>query len=430
MSAEAELGRSAEAHGRSASGSGGLFAICARWVTGGRRIHLVVLLALIVLVAVLAGNRDRYRKADFHLYYQWWSEFARRTDPWQPPPAAAGQARSTVCNYTPPFVVFFSPLALLGRRAAFWVWQVFQVAALIGAIVLLALELRPRPGPRGVAAAVALALLYPQVHATLHGAQTALILLLLATAAWVLSRHRRDAAAGLALAIAVLLKAYPAAVGGYFLFRRRLGVVGWLGVFVIAGILATGLQRWREFFTDGIPTFNGYLTQERMVAVLCNVYQLPLHFSRTPFSLPLAIGISGAVILVLVALAAWATMLAVRDEPEVDGLCFGMWLAVALLAAPISYDHELPLLLPIFVFAFAGIMRGHKTPRVASALLVIAIAFAIVPVFWEWLRYFQLYCLSALATFAVAVIMVRTWSDEAQRPRAARMKGVNANALP
>lgn len=387
----------------------GVFPAIAQWFSR-RRVYALGVLALLVIAAVLIGNHKRYRRWDFVIYYSWWADIGHGIDPWQPPPPVAGQPRPTPCNYTPPYVVWFSPLAGVGMRPAFWIWESLQLAGLIGAIVLLAKELRPRPGPRGLIAAVAVTLLYPQVHDTLHAAQPALLLLFFACAAWVLSRHRRDAAGGLMFAMAVLLKAYPAAAGGYFLFRHRFRFIAWLAGFFAIGVVLSGLRRWLEFLHEAGPSLNGFLIQERMVAMLPNVYQLPLHLSSAPWPLPVVAALSLAAILVLIALAAWATGSASHDA-EVDGLCFGLWLEVALLAAPISYDQELPLLLPIYLFAFAALLRGRKTPKIASALMVTAVLFTIAPVFWEWLRHFQIFFLAALATFAAALIMIRSWSN-------------------
>lgn len=403
----------------------------AGWLIAGWRLRLLAALAVAVLGAVLIGNRGRYDRWDFVTYYSWWSEVDHGIDPWRPAEAHSAQSTVQQCNYTPFFVLVLSPLGRFHIRTAFWLWQAFQVLSLIATMALLGYELAPRAGPSPMVAAAALALLFPPVHETLHAGQTALLLLFLATAAWLLARRSRPAAAGLMLALGALLKAYPAALGGYFLFRRRFDVVAWAIVFFVLGVAGSEPRRWAEFFVYGVPRAHTFYLHDRAVAILCNVYQFPLHFWRTGFSPAVAVGITIAACLTLIVLAARATANA-PDDVEVDGLCFGLWLAVALLAAPISFNHELPLLLPIYVFAAAALLRGRRTPPIAFVLMIAAIAFAVIPLFAEWLRHFQFYCLSALATFGAAVIMVRAWTGDgrAGSQPSIEMKGSIIDALP
>src|SRR5260370_32280424 len=114
-------------------------------------------------------------------------------------------------------------------------------------------EMRPRPNSTITVLAIALALLYPPVHATLHGAQTAFLLLLTLTASWLLARRSRPAAAGLTLALATVLKAFPGAVGGYFFFRRRFDVLGWAILFAVLSIIGAGVGPWRVGFLYSPP---------------------------------------------------------------------------------------------------------------------------------------------------------------------------------
>lgn len=415
---------------------GRVFPAIARWFTTGR-IYLLGLFALAVLAAVLIGNRGRDQRWDFVIYYAWGSELNRGIDPWRPPPLAqAGRPYVGQCNYTPPSVLLFGLLARLSIPAAFWLWEALEVLSLIVATALLTHEIVPRAGPPTIVAAVALTLIFPPVHATLHAGQNALLLLLLMAAAWVLSRRSHPAAAGLLLAVATLLKAYPAAVGGYFLFRGRFKVIAWASGFTIAGLLASGLERWWEFMVYGVPIFKQVLLRYRdqMVSLLANIYQFPLHFSHSTFAYNTAFNISLAASLVLIALAAWATFRA-PDDAEADGLCFGMWLAVALLAAPMSYDHELPLLLPVYLFVGAALLRGRRVPVTATVFFCLAIALAIGPVIRLWLQDYQVYCLSALATFVSAFILARSWSRQrpesmgSRRQRAAANIGQPAGAI-
>ena len=80
-------------------------------------------------------------------------------------------------------------------------------------------------------------------------AQLTPMLLALLCASWFCARWERPAAAGLWLALAALLKLYPAAAGGYFLFGRRWRALGWTIGFFAAGVLLTNPARWIELVT-------------------------------------------------------------------------------------------------------------------------------------------------------------------------------------
>ncbi len=158
------------------------------------------LLATVALVASLYGNRERYHRADFQLYYAWWSEFRSGLNPYRLPrsviaSAIPGGTIAGFCNYTPAFVVLLSPLAALAQQPAYWTWLAVQLAALVLSLILLARELDPPPDGAAMLWIVALAFLFPHVHGTLHGAQPAFLLLLLLTASWILDRRSRPALA-------------------------------------------------------------------------------------------------------------------------------------------------------------------------------------------------------------------------------------------
>ncbi len=211
------------------------------------------------------------------------------------------------------------------------------------------------------------------------------------------------------IALAALLKAYPGAVGGYFLFRRRFRAVGWAVLFGILGVLATGLDRWRDYFAYGAPTVGVNLLRNRLVAVLPNLYQLQLALfcpsARCPVWLS-TIALAIAIDLSIVAAAAIVTARAPRDS-GVQGLCFGIWLIVALLLSPISWDHELPLMLPAYLFLIAALVRQRATNRAVVTLLVAGLGGSMLPFFAPWFLHLHLYLLSTLAICAAACIQTR-----------------------
>src|SRR6185437_8261650 len=107
----------------------------------------------------------------------------------------------------PTFLLCFKPLARLPLAEAFWLWTALNFAALV---VSLALLLRDSGvGTWTALALVALALLYPPVgEHFFYGQNKILVLLMLVLLMrWMADGH--DAAAGLILGIAVLLRGFP-----------------------------------------------------------------------------------------------------------------------------------------------------------------------------------------------------------------------------
>src|SRR5208282_2360971 len=108
---------------------------------------------------------------------------------------------------TPTWGLFLIPLTFLSPENAYWTWQALNMLALAGALLLLIGDL----GPGGVDgwAMAALMVLYPPIAIGISRGRGEMILLFLFALALVAIRRRRDTAAGVALAIAALLRAYP-----------------------------------------------------------------------------------------------------------------------------------------------------------------------------------------------------------------------------
>jgi Glycosyltransferase family 87 len=383
----------------------------------------LVALALIALGASLYGNRDRFDRADFRLYYAWWSEWREGINPWQPSQAALrldapGHPVVGYCDYTPFWVIALSPFGWPAEHTAYWIWIAFQLAALVAAVLLLAGEARPPPeGVTGLTAVVALALLYPPVHVILHGAQPATMLLLVVAAAWWLDRRGKPAAAGLMLASVALLKAYPAAIGGYFLFRRRLRTIAWAAALGAAGILLTGLGRWREFLLMSSASAIRMSYQPRMVGVWPNVsLALRQLFGVVDPRAAANLALTGVIDAAIIFGASIATARA-GDDSNSQGLCLSLWIVVALLLSPMSWDHEMTLMIPVYIFAAARVIEAPARPR-GAALIASCLALSMVPFLFKRLMNLHLLFISVLGTFAGLCVLAV--ASEMPRARATR----------
>jgi hypothetical protein len=371
-----------------------------------------------ILLHALYQNRLRYRTASFYDYYPWSLELRLGGDPWIPADNPAYRPHPRIphhryCNYPPAFVAAFQPLTLLEARPAYWIWQAVLLASLAGATLMLVGELRPR-GLAAYLLALAAVLMFPETYGALYESEPTFLLLALVVAAWRLDRRDRAAAAGLALAVATLLKMYPGLVGVYFLLRRRWATVGWSIVFALAGLVLSNLRYEYEFLHFGVPVFGRdyWLLQERQVSILAYLRWVAslIHLGPPSGAAALAwLGATAIACLALIAAAARATSQS-RGSGELDAMCLGIWIGAALMISPLAWAHELPLMFPIWLGTTAAIARDADWRNGGVALLAFGLALIYATYFAAPLRRQHLFFIAALATYAGACLAIARWS--------------------
>jgi hypothetical protein len=83
------------------------------------------------------------------------------------------------------------------------------------------------------------------------------------------------------------------------------------------------------------------------------------------------IAITALIDLALLAIAATCTI-AARRRPGLDGLVFGIWVALALLISPLAWIPETLLLLPAYLFATLAAWNGFQRNVSARQFSLIA----------------------------------------------------------
>jgi alpha-1,2-mannosyltransferase len=352
------------------------------------------ILAIIAALSVaqrIRAVQPRYDDADFSFYYGWWTDYSSGGDPWMVQTAKTelrpGLFRPLYCNSPPFFVQVFSPLARFDQKTAFWIWQAVQMICLMAAVLMLARGSDPPLGAAATVIILSILLLSRQFAGTLVMAEVTPTILALLTASWFCSRRERPAAAGLCLALAALVKLYPAAAGGYFLFARRWRALGWaIGCFA-AGVLLTNPSHWIELATMEMPVSYRNVARAELT-VLAFVRKCVAHFAgTTTLAAPMlaVFGFTALIDLALLAIAAAATITS-RRRADLDPLLFGLWVALALLMSPLAWIHEAILLLPLCLFGMLAAWDGFQ-PRDAvrqialisgAALLAICIVTALI----------------------------------------------------
>jgi hypothetical protein len=366
-------------------------------------IALCSVVGLLLIAHVLYENRLRYDQMAFNDYFEWWSEFNHGVNTWR-----------QGCNYTPLFIVLFAPLARLDHQVAYWIWQSLQVAALLAAVVLVLSQLRPPAAAKITAGLAVLVLLLPYLlFGTFYESEPTSMLLFILVASWVLANHRRPALAGLMLALATLLKVYPAVAGGYFLFRRRFDVIVWSAVWCAVGLAFSGPTLWREaLFSGALPYFNApdWARDERALAILLNAYSAVAALKLPPASQALwALAVYVLLAACTFAAAAWVTS-RFTGSRDVDGICFSLWLLTSLLVSPIAWNHELTLILPLYMFVAAYLTQHPEfISTLETGLFSSATLGFVIPYYSTQVRHAHIYFIALLIQYTAALMIIHSW---------------------
>jgi hypothetical protein len=127
----------------------------------------------------------------------------------------------------------FEPLAMLSRYTAYWTWFWINVGAVLLSIWLLIRE-SDLKGADALSVA-AILWMYPPLATNFWFGQSEIFLCMVLVLMLVALRRNHDRLAGLALAAAALLRAYPLGLLGYLLVLRRWKALGWTCVGLIVG---------------------------------------------------------------------------------------------------------------------------------------------------------------------------------------------------
>jgi Glycosyltransferase family 87 len=275
---------------------------------------------------------------------------------------------------TPPFLLCFEPLTRLSPATAFWIWISLSLVAL--AIVIYLLLVR-RPGLDASSGWLlgALILAFYPLDWNLFWAQSQVIVLALMVLAMRAMEDERDGAAGLMVALAGLLRAFPFLLIGYFAMRRNWRALKFAIVGAIAGALITvatlGFAQCFSFLNGA-----GWLTNQTWqgspyvisLASFVSRMFLALFGSASASS---AEWLRRAAIVAADVIVMGATVHATlgvgrRDD---DYRIYSLWIVTSVLLSPIAWLHYLVLLVIPFVQIVIGAVQGRASRR---ALLMAA----------------------------------------------------------
>jgi Glycosyltransferase family 87 len=335
------------------------------------RSHTVVLLTIaavlhfVLLIAQLPGRVTRF---DFSVFYASAAAIRRGMNPYLVDLRQIGDPLHLEIwplihtTSTPTFLLCFMPFAYIPESTGYWIWFVISMTALAAAIVLMlggAESGLPMPLKWVVADAI---LLYSPIndHIAFAQVQILILLMLVLVMRWLASG--REVAAGLMLALAVMLRAFPLVLALYLIVTRRWRALFamTMGLVLIAGITVAGLgsEIVRTFIDGAALTVSHHpVSLPINVALGTFVTRLFWHLFGTVLSPGLEVARKVVVICVELAILGFSVRATLRTAGGRDASlrAYGLWVVVSVILSPIAWVHYMGLfLLPFIQITFAA----------------------------------------------------------------------------
>ena len=256
-------------------------------------------------------------------------------------------------NVHPPVAVMLAlPFGLLGYQSGLVAWTMVSLAALALSLVLIVRQPGLGYGWLSLSPIVTIVLLSNPFSQQVHHGQLNLFLLLLITGGWVAARAGRRELGAIQIALAAALKLFPAFLFLYFLARREwrsLFVGGLAFVFVsIIAIAVLGVGNVLTYVADVLPTtgrFSDLWLNASLGGYWSKLFHTPSGHVMPLLSSPtiaygLTLASSGVVI------AAVSQRVRVAESMADHDRAFALAVIGMLLVSPITWDHNLLLLIP------------------------------------------------------------------------------------
>jgi alpha-1,2-mannosyltransferase len=333
-------------------------------------------LAAVRVMLMLAELPSRYGQVDFSVYYLSGYLLRNGENPYTSDltrlGARLGMDTHEIPRATDPptFLAIVEPLTLMPLKPAYWTWQLLNVLALAASLWMLLGRQSGLRAEAGIAMA-ALAVMHPAVVNHFFFAQNKVQILLLLVLTMRSLEMRRDGAAGLALALACLMRIFPLLIVGYLLIERRWRALIFTLAGLIGGLLVTcvvvGFPIVLSFVNAiDVLTATRWLHYDTNIALAAFVSRLYWsRFGENPAAQieMLRHATIAAVSFAILGCTCFATL---RHAPEKDrdSRLYSLWVATAIVLSPTAWIHYMVLLL----IPFARIFTSASRNRVAIAL--------------------------------------------------------------
>jgi glycosyl transferase family 87 len=316
-----------------------------------------------------------------------------------------------ISNQTPMLLLCFEPLTKLGARTAYWIWIGISFASLVFALGLL-LFAETSLALREMLLFAWFVFVYPPMYKDFYFANIQCVILLPIVAAMYCLRRGWNCWAGLNLAMATALKAYPWTFAVYLACRRQWGALRWM---IIGGALLGALTLWSMGSATVLP-FVGtwHFTNHRQFLedpdnLSINGFVSRLFWHQRSVSLTHGIETirTAAVIAVEFALFVLTAAATASAEPDRGWRALSLWIVAMILLAPTAHGHYLVLMAVPFAEIADAARHGEAEPRVIyCAIASYLLAFSNYPLsllqHYHWIGGASFHIASEY-TFAAAV---------------------------
>lgn len=316
-------------------------------------------------------------------------------------------------SYAPWLSILYAPISRLSWDAARHLWFFIGTVAALGAAALAGATMAPEAALRPLYAAgsVAAACFYFPIAYGLMAGQANDLTLLGVVASFFLLKSNRPLMAGLVLAPAALWKIVPGVAVLFLILRREwralAGVALGCALLVFLSLPFVGVSAWESWLAhllDHKASSNAALRNHSIASSVLRLFQS----NESAWPLLDAPGLVPPLTLAIQALAVGLVLVSLfpacrRRDPEY-AVQYGATLVLAVLLAPLSWEHYGIFLLPAFIACAAASSR-----RLTSSwpgLSILGAAFAVWAFLFQVRDEYQ-----ALATgWKVVLIPAKTYA--------------------
>jgi hypothetical protein len=333
--------------------------------------------AAIILWFNVVKTLDYTKAVDFGTYYSESLVLSQHGNPYSKGALSVREFHSAIDRSTDPptFLILVEPLAYLHQRTAFLIWTGSNLLSGTIAVFLLIYSLGSNlSNLMKWMLLFPAALLFIPFSINIELGQSKLIVLLFLVLTGLFIKQGREALAGIALAIASLLRVFPVLLICYF-FARRLSRGYWYAIAsLIVGGVATmawlGVDRTFDFFR-ALPylTSSQWSHQEQNLALVAIIARIPWGaqgFANSSLQQLFSLMIQFSVL----ALTLWCSLRSDRSKGDMDERLFSLWVVTSLVLLPIIWRYDLVFLLIPFANQTSAWIRGRSSTRVLIAVAV------------------------------------------------------------
>ncbi|HVA84536.1 MAG TPA: glycosyltransferase family 87 protein [Candidatus Binataceae bacterium] len=347
-----------------------------------------------------------------------------------------------ISNQPPAFLLCFEPLTRLGPPAAYWTWTGISLISLVSALGLLLVS-ETSLAPKQMLLFCGLMFIYPPTYELLFFANTQNVVLLLIVVAMCCLRRGWNCGAGLSLAMAITLRAYPWPLAVYLVCRRQWRAVRWM---VIGGALIGALTIWSigpAHFLSFFDTW-GFTTNRMFLAhpddISLNAFVSRRFWPEGSASLSRNTETLRKAAVAAVELAVFVLTIAatIGFKPDRGWRSLSLWLVAMILLSPTAHGHYLVLLSVPFAAIAEAARQREVAPRVIyAAIISYLLAFSNYPLsflrhyHWDSGALFHIATEYCFAAAAFAYLAAYWFADTRREPAAgARISEISAAAIP